>query len=91
MVYMDSSAIIKRFVAERGSELVDHIFRRHRPISTSEVSYVEVYSAFARRRRMDELSEKDHASVSRQFEKDFPTYRRVALQMVNPGGRPFLV
>jgi predicted nucleic acid-binding protein len=77
MVYLDSSALIKRFIAEKGSAFVDHIVRRHRPITTSRLSYIEIYSCFARLKRQGSLSEKAHASASKQFEREFLRYRRI--------------
>jgi predicted nucleic acid-binding protein len=79
MVYLDSSALIQHFVAEKGSAFVDHILKRHRPISTSRISYLEIYSCFARLRRQGSLAEKAHASVIKQLEKEFLSYRRVEL------------
>src|SRR5690242_19993820 len=79
MIYLDSSALIKRFIEERGSSLVDHILRRHRPISTSRLSYLEIYSCFARLKRQGLLSGKAHAAASKQFEREFPRYRTIAL------------
>jgi uncharacterized protein len=79
MVYLDSSALIKRFVAEKGSTFVDHILKRHRPISTSRLSYLEIYSCFARLKRKGSISERAHVSVAKQLETEFPTYRTVEL------------
>lgn len=79
MVYLDSSALVKRFVAEKSSAFVDHILRRHRPISTSRLSYLEICSCFARLKRQGDLSEKAHASATKQFEKEFLSYRKIEL------------
>jgi len=79
MVYLDSSALIKRFIAEKGSAYVDHILERHRPILTSRLSYLEIYSCLARLKRERSLSERAYASISKQFEKEFLSYRRVEL------------
>src|SRR5689334_17934891 len=77
MVYLDSSALIKRFIEENGSAVVDHIIKRHRPISTSRLSYLEIYSCFARLKRQGSLSEKAYKAASQQFEKEFLAYRTI--------------
>ncbi|MDA2925201.1 type II toxin-antitoxin system VapC family toxin [Acidobacteria bacterium AH-259-L09] len=42
MNYLDTSALIKRFVAERGSELVDSLVAKNNvPVTTSKITYVE--------------------------------------------------
>lgn len=79
MVYLDSSALVKRFIDEDGSAFVDHIFRRHSPIFTSRLSYAEIHSCFARLKRERALSGKKHAAASKRFDKDFGGYRLVEL------------
>src|SRR5215510_362658 len=79
MVYLDSSALIKRFVAEKGSTYVDHILIRHRPISTSRISHLEISSCFARLKRQGSLTQKAHASVSKQLENEFLSYRTIEI------------
>jgi predicted nucleic acid-binding protein len=79
MVYLDSSALVKRFVAEKGSNYVDHILRRHRPIATSRLSYLEICSCLARLKRQGSVSAKAHAAVSKQLEKEFLSYRKIEL------------
>jgi predicted nucleic acid-binding protein len=60
--YFDTSALIKRYVRERGSTRVVSLLRRHDLLS-SAITPVEVMSALSRRRRDRELSEEDFAAT----------------------------
>lgn len=79
MNYLDTSALIKRFVAEKGSSLVRVLIERHGPVATSKVAYAEVYSALSRKRREGFLSGAQYLMVRRQFETEWSAYIRVDL------------
>jgi predicted nucleic acid-binding protein len=79
MNYLDTSALIKRFVAERGSSAVRNLVEREGPIAVATVAYVELHAALARKRREGALSQRLHALICRQFERDWHSYLRVDL------------
>jgi uncharacterized protein len=58
--YFDTSALIKRYVSEKGSARVVSLLRRHDLLS-SAITPVEVMSALSRRKRNGELSDEDFA------------------------------
>jgi predicted nucleic acid-binding protein len=60
--YFDTSALIKRYVRERGSARVVSLSRRYDLLS-SAITPVEAFSALCRRRRDKELSEADFAAT----------------------------
>jgi len=60
--YFDSSALIKRYVRERGSMRVVSLSFRHGLLS-SAITPVEIMSALSRRRRERELSAEDFAAT----------------------------
>ena len=72
--------MVKRYVLEKGSEFVDHVTSRHKPLSTTRLSYVEIHYALARKRREGILSASDHATVTRQFEEEFEAFGRIELR-----------
>jgi len=55
--FLDSSALVKRYIQERGSELIRSLVSRRRDIATSRLSYVEISAALFRRARAGDLSE----------------------------------
>lgn len=79
MNYLDTSALVKRFVTEKGSELVSALLGSEEPIGTAKIAYVEIHSGLARKRRLSELPESDYTSACERFESDWPLYVRVDL------------
>ena len=79
MNYLDSSALIKRFVAEKGSERVHKMIEKEGPIATAKIAYVEVHSGLARKKREGALSAGRHAFICRQVELDWNSYVRMDL------------
>ncbi len=79
MNYLDSSALIKRFAAEKGSERVHRIIEREGPIATAKIAYAEVHAGLARKKREGALSKGQHAFICRQVELDWHAYVRMDL------------
>ncbi|MBI2884147.1 MAG: type II toxin-antitoxin system VapC family toxin [Candidatus Methylomirabilis oxyfera] len=80
MNYLDTSALIKRFVAENGSPLVQTLVTRKGPIATAKIAYAEVYAGLTRKLREGHLSDASYALACRHFEADWQAYIRVELQ-----------
>ena len=80
MIYLDTSALIKRFVEETGSAEVEKLILEQAPASTATLAYVEVYSGLSRKRRDDELTGSQFDEIRAQFEDDWPSYVRVHLR-----------
>jgi len=70
--YLDTSALIKRYVAEPGSQWIEAtIFEPDDTLLlTSRLTMVEVWSALARRRREASISPQDHADALDAFRED---------------------
>lgn len=79
MNYLDTSALIKRFVAEKGSPALRRLLDREPEIATATVAYAEAYAGLTRRYRERGMSRRQYASACAQFEKDWPAYVRVEL------------
>ena len=60
--YFDTSALIKRYIREKGSARVLSLLRRHDLLS-SAITPVEVMSALCRRKRHGDLSDEDFAAT----------------------------
>lgn len=67
--YADSSALIKRHIAETGTAWVQHLMdaTSGNVVVTSRISEVEVFSAFNRRVRESTLSSTDYTNVVTDF------------------------
>lgn len=79
MMHLDTSALIKRFVAEKGSALVQAVVIRNGPIAAAKIAYVEVYAGLSRKHREGHLSDRMYALSCRQFESDWHAYVRVEM------------
>lgn len=71
MIYFDSSALVKRYLREAGTESVNAILLSEKTIATSKLAYPEILSAFMRKHRAGELAQKPLRSVIDQFESDW--------------------
>jgi len=80
MTYLDTSALIKRFIAEKGSSLVLALITGEGSVATAKIAYAEVYAGLTRRRREGHLSDSQYALACRQFESDWRAYLRLDLQ-----------
>ena len=79
MNYLDSSALIKRFVEEKGSERVRKIVEEEGPVATAKIAYAEIHSGLARKKREGHLSSDRYALICRQVELDWDAYVRMDL------------
>ena len=80
MTYLDTSALIKRFVVEAGSSRVDILLTRHGPAATATLAYAEVHAGLARKKREALVSERGYALTCQQFESEWRGYVRVDLR-----------
>jgi uncharacterized protein len=74
--FLDTSALVKRYHPERGSAVVQQVFadpNARRIIS--DISIIEVHSAFARRVRMGEIRQEDFYAVKAAFAVDIQSGR----------------
>jgi predicted nucleic acid-binding protein len=78
--YFDTSALVKRYVRERGSARVVSLLRRHDVLS-SAITPVEILSAFWRRKRSGDLSDENFAATLGRVQSD-----RVQWELVEVGG-----
>lgn len=70
MTYIDTSALLKRYLPERNSDAFDEWFVAATPASVSRLTFVEVRSALARRRREQTLNAAQEASAMNELRID---------------------
>ena len=73
-LYLDTSSLIKLYVAEVHSEEVRQLVAEASVVATSVVAYAETRAALARLRREGLLAAAKAASVRNQFEEEWPAY-----------------
>ncbi|MCL4464322.1 MAG: type II toxin-antitoxin system VapC family toxin [Firmicutes bacterium] len=72
--YFDTSALVKLYVEEEGSELVADYSRKGLFIATSRVAYAEARSVFARASREGILDVQAYRDVVANFNEEWPSY-----------------
>jgi predicted nucleic acid-binding protein len=77
IAYLDASALVKRYVAERGSDQTAELTTSAEVVATSLVSRVEVAAAFAKAARIGLLKEQDARKAQRAFAKDWLDLARI--------------
>jgi predicted nucleic acid-binding protein len=91
MTYADSSAIVKRYYEEPGSDRVRDGFATAVRVFTSRLTYAEVHAALARKRRDRAISEAAYRRCAAAFESDWPAYDQIAIDAATLGAVPTLV
>ena len=56
MVFVDTSALIKRYITEANSDEFDAFFMAHTPLAISRLTLVEMRCTLAQRRRNNEIT-----------------------------------
>ncbi|MBI4485205.1 MAG: type II toxin-antitoxin system VapC family toxin [Acidobacteria bacterium] len=73
-VYLDTSSLVKLYVAEPGTEAVRKLVDAATIVATSLTAYPETRAALARRRRERALRPAAFIVAKRAFEADWPRY-----------------
>lgn len=73
-LYLDTSSLVKFYVAEPGSDAVRRLVDAATIVATSSIAYTETRAALARRRRELALRPAAFASAKAAFEADWSNY-----------------
>jgi predicted nucleic acid-binding protein len=77
ILYLDASAIVKRYVTEARSKDVTALIDGAVAVATSMVSRAEVAAAFARAVRLGVLDEAGGRGAQRRFAREWPDFVRI--------------
>lgn len=77
ILYLDTSALVKLYAEEEGSDLVRQGVRDSDLIATSLMSYAEMCSALARKGRSRDISRAALARCKRDFDRDWLRLHRL--------------
>ncbi len=77
IVYIDASALVKRYVAEQGSQEVIQLTAKAEIVATTMVSRAEVAAALARAARLGSLDHEDARRAQRRFSREWPNLARL--------------
>jgi uncharacterized protein len=76
-LYLDTSALVKLYAEEDGSDLVRQGIRDSDLIATSLMAYAETRSALARKSRSREISRAAFTTCKREFDRDWLRLQRL--------------
>jgi predicted nucleic acid-binding protein len=82
IVYLDASALVKRYVAEAGSTNVNELIVQASVVGTAAISHAEVSSALAKAVRMRLLSREEATSALQVFNAEWESLVRLQLTEV---------
>ena len=74
IIYTDSSALVKKYSLEQDSAYVINCLEKADAIAISVVGYAEILSALSRKKRDNDLTEKDFKILLRSFEDDWESF-----------------
>lgn len=72
--YLDTSALVKLYVQEQGSEMVRKLAEETYVVATSKVAYPEARAALARGFRDGLIQERDYRQIVAALQSDWPNY-----------------
>lgn len=81
-LYLDTSALVKLYVEEDGTELARGWTEAARVVATSTIAYVEARAAFARRQREGSFSGAVLSRITRELDRDWERY--LLVQVTDP-------
>lgn len=71
ILYLDTSALVKRYVIEEGTNVVDRLWQKATYVATSVVAYAESMAAFSRKTREGLLNSDDFKRIITFLEADY--------------------
>lgn len=74
MIYLDTSALVKKYVTEKGTPVMQDLMEREDLIFTSQLTSAETYAAFNRKRRERELSAGEYRRITHSFVRDWASF-----------------
>jgi predicted nucleic acid-binding protein len=77
--YLDTSALVKRYVAETGSRSVRQLVRR-RTVAVSRIAYAELAAAVARLEREGEIDKGARDRIFARLDADFASFTIVEVR-----------
>jgi predicted nucleic acid-binding protein len=85
VVYLDTSALVKLFVAEPGDELVHELVEEASAVVTSRVAYAEACAALTRSRREGRLDESHYKEALTELKAKWPDFAAVQVDELAAG------
>jgi predicted nucleic acid-binding protein len=79
ILFVDSSALVKLYVEEQGSERMRQAVAHGNPVAASDLAFAEIHAALARRRREGSLLAPEFDRLHLQLAGDWPKLTQVSI------------
>jgi predicted nucleic acid-binding protein len=79
ILFIDTSALVKLYIAEPGSERMREAASRGEPVAASVLAFAEIHATFARRRREGFLLSTELEQIRRGFADDWGKLTQIPL------------
>jgi len=79
IVYLDTSSLVKLYVLEEDSYIVENLVESSDVVATSLIAYAEARSAFARRLRENAFSIDEYRQILPRFDQDWENCLRIGI------------
>jgi uncharacterized protein len=76
-LFFDTSALIKKYIIEKGAEKVDNLMNKADHIFVSVITEIETYSTFKRLLIEKAIDENDYNILINEFEIDYQFYSHI--------------
>ena len=77
ILYLDTSALVKKYFKEAGSEELIDSWKAATEIVISSVAYAEAMAVFHRKRRETHISPRISATILNSFQRDWESFIRI--------------
>lgn len=81
ILYCDTSALVKRYVEESGSNEVDALWENALEIATSVLAFAETFATFSRKFREGVLAEVEYMETIKVFKEDYTRFILVPVSL----------
>lgn len=81
ILYMDTSALIKRYIGETGSHQVIELWQKAEGLAVSKVAYAEMMAVFYRKKQLKEMVAKVLNVQIKAFKEDWKSFIRVDVSL----------
>jgi len=79
MIFFDSSALVKRYIEEKGSDKVHALLKEGSIVVVSRLAYPEILAAITRRHKAGEIDTRPFERVKKAFKADWASFAVVEI------------
>jgi predicted nucleic acid-binding protein len=79
ILFLDTSALVKLYIAEPGSERMREAAGRGEPVVVSVLAFAEIHATFARRRREELMTDTELERLRLDFANDWEELKQVPI------------